>query len=437
MAEVDDPSRIEFQWLKKRGLGGKNHNIQFYESFIYDGEKYTLYDSVYMHRDNVDEPDIGKLVRLWEDPQGHKKCRILWYFRPWEITYYLRGETFPKNELLLAAGEGVGLYNVNPLEAIAGKCKVVCTSRDSRNPQPSKEEIIGADFIFNRAFDVGSSKIVEKMDDKIAGVETKLLFNKVGKRPIPSTITPSVENSKSSKDVPKNKEGLKKRKLEREDTKAAKLPKPSPVQSTDERKRVDNKGPEAISIEERRSRWCEEQPWDQAMEDGYVNGSLVLLLNLDPSYTSDEVKELIKNALKENCSAKMVQRTAFSSPHFGQAFVNFSSKEVAGRVVVKLDRHCLVLPGGRPLVGRLASSAFKGKQSPFFGHFAIDKLKYQMQREKREAVSTSHCSQPNTIEHEMATEWALHQARVNLTWEAIHKQQGEELKRLRDRLKSV
>ncbi|CAI0441538.1 unnamed protein product [Linum tenue] len=413
-AEVDEPSRNEFQWLQKRSMGGQNNDVQFYESFMYDGMKYRLYDSVYMYRADCDEPEIGKLVRLWETPQGRKLCTILWYFRPRDITYYLRGETFLENELLLAAGVGVGLSDVNPVEAIAGKCKVVCTSRDSRNRQPLEEEIIGADYVFNRAFDVGSCKIVEKMDDKIAKVETKYLFNRESRRTKPSTITRTVENSKSSKDVPKNKEGLKKRKLEGEHNRlaSAKLPKPSPVQSTDERKRVDNQGSEAISI-----------PWDEAMEDGYENGSLVLLLNLEPSYTSDEVKELIKDALKENCSAKMVQRTAFSSPNFGQAFVKFSSKEVAGRVVAKLDRHCLVLPGGRALVARLASSAFKGKQSPFFGHFGIDKLKHQTHRDKREAVSTSHCSQPNTIEHEMAIDWAVHQARVNLTWEAIHKLQ--------------
>jgi hypothetical protein len=56
-------------------------------------------------------------------------------------------------------------------EAIAGKCKVVCTSKDSRNPQPSDEELQKADFIFYRAFDVKDLKILDKIEEKVAGIE--------------------------------------------------------------------------------------------------------------------------------------------------------------------------------------------------------------------------------------------------------------------------
>lgn len=56
-------------------------------------------------------------------------------------------------------------------EAIAGKCNVVCISKDIRNPQPSNEELEMADHVFYRTFDVGNCRIVDKIDDKIAGVE--------------------------------------------------------------------------------------------------------------------------------------------------------------------------------------------------------------------------------------------------------------------------
>jgi hypothetical protein len=56
-------------------------------------------------------------------------------------------------------------------EAIGGKCKVVCTSKDSRNPQPSDEELQKADFIFYRAFDVKHLKILDKIEEKVAGIE--------------------------------------------------------------------------------------------------------------------------------------------------------------------------------------------------------------------------------------------------------------------------
>ena len=60
-------------------------------------------------------------------------------------------------------------------EAIAGKCYVVCISKDSRNPQPSDEELQLAEFVFYRFFDVGQRKILDKIDDKIAGVEGMLI----------------------------------------------------------------------------------------------------------------------------------------------------------------------------------------------------------------------------------------------------------------------
>lgn len=55
--------------------------------------------------------------------------------------------------------------------AIAGKCNVVCISKDSRNPQPTEEELQKADYVFYRTFDVGSLKVTEKMEEKIAGTD--------------------------------------------------------------------------------------------------------------------------------------------------------------------------------------------------------------------------------------------------------------------------
>ncbi|CAL9231573.1 unnamed protein product, partial [Arabidopsis halleri] len=83
------------------------------------------------------------------------------------------------NELFLASGTGRGLTNENQLEAISGKCYVLSTSEDIRNPQPSDEEIKSVDFFFRRTFDVGTYKILDKIDDKIAGVDVKFIFNKI------------------------------------------------------------------------------------------------------------------------------------------------------------------------------------------------------------------------------------------------------------------
>lgn len=127
----------------------------------------------------------------------------------------------------------------------------------------------------------------------------------------------------------------------------------------------------------------------------------------------------------------------------------------------------------RPLVGSIRPllPSLAEKQSTYFGHLIIDKIKLQMQREmvsllpplslslclvslslshtrvntvhpvqrlfwslwwctwcdylflfiQKEAVSTSHCSQPNTIEYEMAMEWCLLQERSDAWWKRLYK----------------
>jgi hypothetical protein len=56
-------------------------------------------------------------------------------------------------------------------ESIAGKCNVVCISKDARNPQPLDEIVRNAEFVFYRYFDVVQRKIVEEVDDKSVGIE--------------------------------------------------------------------------------------------------------------------------------------------------------------------------------------------------------------------------------------------------------------------------
>ncbi|RVW64633.1 Protein anti-silencing 1 [Vitis vinifera] len=141
-----------------------------------------------------------------------------------------------------------------------------------------------------------------------------------------------------------------------------------------------------------------------------IRGTLVLLQNLDPAYTSAEVG--------------------------GQAFVIFKTRDAAVSAIRKLEEGCLLLSNGRPLVGSFGTPCFPGKQSTFVGHLSIDKVKVQMQREMKQAVSTSHCSQPNTIEYEMAMDWCLQQERSDSCWKKLYKRQGDELRKLKASLKS-
>lgn len=60
---------------------------------------------------------------------------------------------------------------INAQEVINGKCNIVCTSKDHRNPPASAEELKRADYIFYRTFDVGKLCISDDIEDFIAGVD--------------------------------------------------------------------------------------------------------------------------------------------------------------------------------------------------------------------------------------------------------------------------
>lgn len=614
LTEVDKVEECDFKWGKKRGVGGKRKEVQFYESFTYNGVEYSLYDCVYLYKEGEPEPYIGKLIKIWEYPDKEKKIKVLWFFHPSEILKWLGdGETI-KNELFLASGEGVGLANVNPLEAIAGKCNVVCISKDSRNPQPSNEELQMADHVFYRTFDVGNCTILDKIDDKIAGVEVEFIFNrrvcqnsnevpkmdsnrkedigrvvassetlqlpernssgedkdlkidgnskdalanenvdvkvslvehksslggkhasdadmvldnmtnisverenivgdgsklqvdyvkyddKVGKvlvnqveveEKVKSTRDSGLLDSRPSKKAKvssstelsedRNNRSLQKSNIDShvkemkasvsivtttKDKTKLDLVKDSPSLEKEASKKlksyekttklsngnlikafarrspsVDTKIEGQIMEVTRRpnadrSRWFRGLPWEERMQTAHQQGTLVLLQNLDPAYTSAEVEDIVWHGFKESCTARMIQRTTISSPHSGQAFVIFKTRDAAVSAIRKLEEGCLLLSNGRPLVGSFGTPCFPGKQSTFVGHLSIDKVKVQMQREMKQAVSTSHCSQPNTIEYEMAMDWCLQQERSDSCWKKLYKRQGDELRKLKASLKS-
>eukprot|EP00258_Populus_trichocarpa_P029559 XP_024445578.1 protein ANTI-SILENCING 1 isoform X2 [Populus trichocarpa] len=435
MVEAEKVDCIEFKWCKKRGVGGKKKDVQFYESFFYDGVDYTLYDSVYMYKEGEPEPYIGKLIKIWENADKTKKVKVLWFFRPREISNYLGDEKTLKNELFLASGEGVGNANVNPLEAIAGKCNVVCSSKDSRNPLPSDEELQEADFVFYRAFDVGNCRILDMIDEKIAGIEVKFLLNRVGNQnssgvpkldsnkkevsgnagvtddtrilakkesylgekaasssgvqfdevaktnerqvlveeelkvakasgdlddrsckkaklddsakashdnKVKSTqklrhdsndssskavaqITPAAEDKSRpnlTKDPQETNNALSEKPKPDEKLANGKFPEASLRQPSEEGSKTNYKIQEPTRRPATdRSKWFRGLPWEETMQTAHEQGTLVLLQNLDPSYTSAEVEDLIWQAFKQSCTAKMIQRTARSSPHSGFCYI--------------------------------------------------------------------------------------------------------------------
>ncbi|KAH0745011.1 hypothetical protein KY285_006668 [Solanum tuberosum] len=107
LAVLDKDEEVEFVWGRKRGIGGKRKEVQFYESFTYDGVEYALYDCVYMHKEG-ELPYIGKIIKIWENPDKSRKIKIHWFFRSTEILYHLKDVKVAENEVFLASGEGTG-----------------------------------------------------------------------------------------------------------------------------------------------------------------------------------------------------------------------------------------------------------------------------------------------------------------------------------------
>ncbi|KAI3964719.1 hypothetical protein MKW92_052937 [Papaver armeniacum] len=179
--EIVEGDELDFKWgnLKEK----TSDDIQLYESFTLDGVEYCLYDCVYLqHEDEYSvENHIGKIVKIMDHPDNQRKVKIVWFFRPTQVQKWLREREVSclVHELFLASGEGLGVANVNPVEAIVGKCSVVCTSKDRRNPQPSIEERRKAEFVFSRTFDVQQCTFSHKLDNIISGIKVEHFFNSI------------------------------------------------------------------------------------------------------------------------------------------------------------------------------------------------------------------------------------------------------------------
>ncbi|KAJ0253199.1 hypothetical protein HA466_0122660 [Hirschfeldia incana] len=616
---------LPFKWGKK---SVDNKDVQCYGSFTYGGCEYCLYDCVFVG-DGSSKVDsgvffVGKIIKMWEytdQRQDPRRVELLWFFKPSELSLYLDGVgDVLANELFLASGSGLGLTNENLLEAISGKCRVLCISMDVRNPQPSEEEIKSADFLFHRTYDVGTSKILDKIDDNIAGVDVKFIFNRTSferkasdvqkvatdiqrtadslKPNHPSTSGSVMHNARNACDLSVHKPLARKKSTLAEerpnrdsgrlygeldsfsasnsrrndchgrkdqDDKGGKLLAKQKSRLADERcskdsyclddmlqkkRRLDGsvavpggrfKVPQKIrndggkSIEptrrdavvgrsrlaeercsndyygldvmplkkprldgsvavsdgrtrvsrttshdgkkdiqsmrkdvmveksrlagERSSRdympqkkleslsnaeyrrhyrvfevtqkpsiegikWFRKLSWEEDLRCAEGKGTLVVLRNLDPSYTSNEVENIVYSALNEQCTARMIERTSATIPHIGEALVIFETTDAAKRVIRRLHEGCLLLSNGRVLVatsGKVNPPAMPSL--PFPGHINIQR------RGKRSAAVTSHCSQGNNIEFEMGMEWWLHLSTYKQIQKWIYERQIEEKKK--------
>ncbi|KAG2371050.1 Protein ANTI-SILENCING 1 [Vigna angularis] len=409
---------IDFKWGKKRGVGVKNKDTHYYESFVYEGVEYFLYDCVYLFSTDHVETSIGKLIKIYERPTREKMIKVVWFFRPMEIRNFLGNYQPCWNELFLASGEDKGLSDVNYLESIIGKCNVVCTSKDKRNPKPSETELNKADYFFSCTFDVGRRVIIDKFTNEIDGVKVEQFFNKrridqtsnhlhFGTDIRPKIVTKTCPishcqvNDKAERRTSENNSlkqlsdsfPYKKRKITEEKPNIGQSSKTFKEEKIDEKK-VEIKQDEKLNADKRvidvierpdadKRKWFKKMPWDERLRRAQELDTLVLLNNLDPTYTSYEV-------------------------------------EIFYRIIAAMK-------------GILREP---DKKKKFPGHLVIDRPALQRQnQEMRNAVSTSHCSQPNTIEYPMSIEWLLHYAKFNACWNALYQRQMKEIQEVKSKLK--
>lgn len=171
--------------------------------------------------------------------------------------------------------------------------------------------------------------------------------------------------------------------------------------------------------------------WDERLKKGFEERAVIRVQNFDPSYTSAEIDDIMWHVVGERCTTQVMPQTMFSNPNSGDALVVFRKKEGAEMALKKLNQASLTFSDGRSLIATRASPVMSGKQK-FAGHISVEKHKILMQRghhtaDMKKAVSTSHCSQPNTIEYEMAMEWRVLQEKSERWWNELYKQEASEV----------
>ncbi|KAJ0264168.1 Nucleic acid binding protein [Hirschfeldia incana] len=435
----------DFKWGLKKAVGRTDKSVSFYESFTYEDIEYRLFDCAYFQIQGQCETSIGKLIRMYETSAGEKKVKVLWFFRPMDIRSYLRDYVPKWDELFLACGDDPGVYNINDVHTILGKCSVVCLSDDRRNPLPERRELRNARYVFSRTFDTKLKIISADFADAIAGIRVESFFNKRKIEDPPKRLNSSSAPVKSfrsesrlernydrdgkltcrtspfKKELLADRVHVKRYPPVRTDissrglkTKTRTTPFGSPLGpgSSDDNKPKRRK----LVLNTPDSDYCPE-PGEKKFTKDHP------LVDKAPSQTIGRTSwykkpNLCKQAFKERVDAKMIPASLFSNPHIGRALVIFYTKKAADNAISRLTRGCLMLDDERPLVGSRDFPKEFGDRRRFTGHQKVV---------DRALMSMSHCTQPNHIVHALAVEWkALHE-KSEWKWKRLLEEQAKEM----------
>ncbi|KAJ7517544.1 hypothetical protein O6H91_21G028600 [Diphasiastrum complanatum] len=192
-----------------------------------------------------------------------------------------------------------------------------------------------------------------------------------------------------------------------------------------------------------RRRIFREPTLEEKVEKGFKDGMVVHLKNFDVSLTKEDLEGGLKTFIPR---FEVVMFSQKDLPHIfpssrgdtvldsGQALLVFRDKGQGDVALRLLQESCVVLADdGRPLLATEVEQRVPGKSTKFIGHINLDKFKSGRSLESegmRNAVATSHCSQPNTIEYEMAIQWRVIDEQKQMQWEHLRKKQEEAVKLL-------
>lgn len=168
----------DFTWGKAKGTSSKDK--KYYNSFFYENEEYYLFDNVIVHDEENSDGHVAKIMKLWQDiSSGTMMTSLRWFLKPHELPSYLQSQMVRENskELFLAFGKGKGVSNENKLDCIERKCKVLCTSKDDRNIQPSEYDLKDAEYFFNKIYNVDLKKL-SNLEGIVKILGQDVLFNK-------------------------------------------------------------------------------------------------------------------------------------------------------------------------------------------------------------------------------------------------------------------
>ncbi|KAG6557889.1 hypothetical protein Mapa_000066 [Marchantia paleacea] len=174
--------------------------------------------------------------------------------------------------------------------------------------------------------------------------------------------------------------------------------------------------------------------WDEKniVEEAVSNGRALLLKNLDPYLNSVELEAILENVLDITCDVRILPPKCITCYKSAEAIVIVKKADIAEDVLTTLTENILAISEDeRPV---LASKLTKPTQSigNFHGFFNLEKFGWKMNAtaEQKNAVSTSHCAQSNTVEYEMGLLWRVIQDRDAVAWKTLE-EHAQELQKLK------